>query len=114
VLEEPEHVTYESLSDDEIARIRALCDAASRAPWRAMVEGRDHTSGPSFVMIGPPDHRQVDMYVTIDSDPADAPDLDMIAAGRSYLPRLLDELSLKANEPLSDVEIARLRAVCEA
>jgi hypothetical protein len=54
------------------------------------VEGRDQWGGSSFVMIGPPDQRQGDMYVTPVSLLTGAADLDMIAAGRSYLPRLLD------------------------
>jgi hypothetical protein len=40
------------------------------------------------------------MYITRDSGPASAPDLDFIAAARNYLPRLIDE-------------IAELRRMCE-
>jgi hypothetical protein len=57
-----------------------------------MVEGRDHTSGDSFIMIGREDDRDEDMYVSRDSGPASAADLDFIAAARNYLPRLLDEI----------------------
>ena len=88
------------VNDAEIAELRRLCAAATPAPWRAMVEGRDHSAGDSFIMIGRDDDRDEDMYVTRDSGPASASDLDFIAAARNYLPRLIDE-------------IAELRRTCE-
>lgn len=80
------------LSNAELERLRELSDAGSREPWTAMVEGRDHTSGDSFVMIGREGDRDEDMYVSRDSGPAWAADLDLIAQARTYLPRLLDEI----------------------
>jgi hypothetical protein len=88
------------VSDAEIDELRLLCAQATPAPWRAMVEGRDHSAGDSFIMIGRDDDRDEDMYVTRDSGPASASDLDFIAAARNYLPRLIDE-------------IAELRRQCE-
>ena len=88
------------VSDAEIAKLRRLCASATPGPWRAMVEGRDHSAGDSFIMIGRDDDRDEDMYVTRDSGPASTSDLDFIAAARNYLPRLLDE-------------IAELRRKCE-
>jgi hypothetical protein len=58
-----------------------------------MVEGRDHTSGDSFIMIGSEDNHAEDMYVTRDSRPASSADLDFIAAARNFLPCLLDEIT---------------------
>ncbi len=58
-----------------------------------MIEGRDHTSGDSFIMIGPSDDRDEDMYVTRDSGPASPADLDFIAAARDSIPRLLEEIN---------------------
>ncbi len=81
-----------SLTDAELDELRRLSEHAARAPWRAMVEGRDHTSGDSFIMIGREDDRAEDMYVSRESGPAPAADLDFIAAARNYLPRLLDEI----------------------
>jgi hypothetical protein len=80
------------LTNTELDQLRHLCDRAAPAPWRAMVEGRDHTSGDSFIMIGREDDRDEDMYVSRDSGPASSADLDFIAAARNYLPRLLDEI----------------------
>lgn len=80
------------LTDAEIHELRQLCERATPAPWRAMVEGRDHSSGDSFIMVGREDDRDEDMYVSRDSGPAAHTDLDFIAAARNYLPRLLEEL----------------------
>jgi hypothetical protein len=88
------------VSDAEIDELRSLCAHATPAPWRAMVEGRDHSAGDSFIMIGRDDDRDEDMYVTRDSGPASTSDLDFIAAARNYLPELIEE-------------IAELRRKCE-
>jgi hypothetical protein len=81
------------VSDTELDELRRLSAQAAPAPWRAMVEGRDHAAGDSFIMIGHDDDRDEDMYVTRDSGPASASDLDFIAAARNYLPRLIEELA---------------------
>lgn len=81
------------LTDAELDDLRRLSERVAPAPWRAMVEGRDHTSGDSFIMIGREDDRDEDMYVSRDSGPASSADLDFIAAARNYLPRLLDEIA---------------------
>lgn len=80
------------LTDEELSALQRLSEAASRPPWRAMVEGRDHTSGDSFIMIGPDDDRDEDMYVSRDSAPASETDLDFIATVRNAIPRLLEEI----------------------
>jgi hypothetical protein len=85
-------VTGKYLTDREIDELCQLCERATLAPWRAMAEGRDHTSGDSFIMVGREDDRDEDMYVSRDSGPATPGDLDFIAAARDFLPRLLDEL----------------------
>jgi hypothetical protein len=81
-----------SSSDEELAEIRQRCDAATPGPWRSMVEGRDHTSGDSFIMVGSGNDRGDDIYVTVGRRPAQAADLDFIAAARADVPRLLDEI----------------------
>jgi hypothetical protein len=80
------------ISDEELAAIQARADAASDGPWRSMVEGRDHTSGDSFIMIGEGASRSDDMYVFRETRPADAPDQDFIAHSRQDVPRLLAEI----------------------
>lgn len=80
----------ERLSDAELARLDQLLADASPAPWVASIEGRDHTSGEDVILIGDP--REEDMYVSRDSAPASAADLDLIAAARNSLPALIAEV----------------------
>lgn len=80
------------VSDFELLALRELVAGASEGPWRAMIEGRDHESGDSFIMIGSGDDRREDMYVFRDSTPAAAADLDFIATARNVVPKLLDEI----------------------
>lgn len=80
------------LTEELLSKLEALVERADPGPWRAMVEGRDHVSGDSFIMVGLPDDRREDMYVTRDSGPADAATLDLIAASATYLPILVQEL----------------------
>jgi hypothetical protein len=80
------------LSDDEFDELEALTAGASGAPWRAFVEGRDHTSGDDFIRVGEGETREEDMYVSRGMRPASAADLDFIAAARNYIPRLIAEV----------------------
>jgi hypothetical protein len=79
------------LSTEELLSLADLCRRASGAPWQAVIEGRDQTSGSSFIMVGPEDDRADDMYVSRDAGPASVEDLGFIAAARNYLPRLVEE-----------------------
>lgn len=80
------------ISDEELDRLQKLSDRCDPGPWTAIVEGRDQMSGDSFIQTGADDDRTEDIYVTRDSGPADAPYLDLIAAARTYLPVLIDEV----------------------
>lgn len=81
-----------ALTDQELDNLERLSDCCDPAPWKAMVEGRDHLSGDSFIQVGMDDDRGEDIYVTRDSGPAAAPFLDLIAASRTYLPQLIKEV----------------------
>lgn len=80
------------LTDDELARLDNLLAEGSPSPWTAFVEGRNHDSGSSFIMVGPQDGREDDMYVTRECSPAPASDLDLISEARTQLPRLIAEI----------------------
>jgi hypothetical protein len=71
------------MTDQELDQIRARCDRASPGPWKAWIEGRDHTSGSSFVQTGGND---IEMTGATDAD------YDFIAAARQDIPRLLEEV----------------------
>jgi hypothetical protein len=81
-----------TLSSEELDRLELLSERCDPPPWKAMVEGRDHFSGASFIQVGVDDDRGEDIYVTRDSGPADASFLDLIAAARTYLPLLIAEV----------------------
>jgi hypothetical protein len=71
------------MSEDEIARLEALCAAASPAPWISFVEGREHDSGSSFIQTPAGD---------IELSGATTSDQDFIAAARSGVPSLVAEV----------------------
>jgi hypothetical protein len=68
--------------DEELDAIRARCDEATPPPWRSLVEGRDHTSGSSFIMRGKGTSRHEDIELT----GATVPDQDFIAHARQDPP----------------------------
>lgn len=77
------------MNEDELLRIKALCDAATVAPWKSYVEGRDHTSGSNFIMTGSENNRGED----IELSGATVADQDFIASARQDIPNLLAELT---------------------
>jgi hypothetical protein len=76
------------LSLEEIREIQSRCDRASQGPWTSMIEGRDHSSGSSFIMTGTPTQRGPD----IELSGASSDDQDFIAHARQDVPRLLEEV----------------------
>lgn len=83
------HKQHKALSDLELEAIRRRCDGATPGPWRSFVEGRDHTSGSSFIMTGSGNNRGND----IELSGATTADQDFIAHARQDIPRLLDEIA---------------------
>lgn len=81
------------LSEEELDSIRSRANAARLGIWRSFVEGRDHTSGSSFIQVGEGEHRGTDIELI----GATTADQDFIAASRQDVPKLLDEIeALKA------------------
>jgi hypothetical protein len=76
------------MTSEELDEIEARCGRASPGPWRSMIEGRDHTSGSSFIMTGPPGARGED----IEPGRATDDDQDFIAHARQDVPRLVAEV----------------------
>ena len=77
---------------EEIDKIRARSNAARSGPWLSIVEGRDQTSGSSFIMIGEGNHRDEDLYLTGDDRSVPVADYDFIANARQDIPFLLAEI----------------------
>lgn len=81
-------VSFIVLTEEYLDEIERRIQAASPGPWRSYVEGRDHYSGSSFIMTGPPEHRGEDIELL----GATAADQDFIAHARVDLPNLLTEV----------------------
>jgi len=71
------------ITRNELEAMRARCTAATPAPWQAFVEGRDHTSGSSFIRTGGKD---IELFGATEEDH------DFIAHARQDLPRLIEEV----------------------
>lgn len=71
-----------------LTEVRERVDKATLGPWVSYIEARDHTSGDSFIMRGPQENRQDDLYLT----GATEADQDFIAHARQDIPILLDEI----------------------
>lgn len=53
----------DELADDELELIETRAERATVGTWRAFVEGRDHSSGDTFIQTGATDDESSDMYV---------------------------------------------------
>ncbi len=73
----------EQLSPDLLIDMEHRCTQATPGPWKSYIEGRDHSSGDSFIMTGGDD-----IYLT----GAFADDQDFIANARQDLPTLIAEV----------------------
>src|SRR5947207_15912769 len=81
------------LTDAELNAMEARAAAATPGPWQSFVEGRDFSGGDDVICTG-----GRDLYVRHSPwrdqpvGPADAADLDFIAAARQDIPRLVREV----------------------
>lgn len=71
------------MKDTEIKQIQERCERATKGPWISFVEGRDHTSGCSFIRTAGND---------IELTGASADDQDFIAHARQDIPALIEEI----------------------
>ena len=76
------------VTPEDLGRIKALVRAARPSPWVSYVEGRDHISGSSFIMVGEGDSRCEDMEFSGVSHG----DQDFIASARQDVPNLIAEV----------------------
>jgi hypothetical protein len=80
------------LDDETLTRLIDLSDRVDPPPWRSMAEGRDHSAGDTFIMVGSEDDRLEDLYLSRDSGPADTTIHDLVAEARNALPLLIGEI----------------------
>lgn len=76
------------LDAQSLQAMKRRCAEARPGPWRSFVEGRDHTSGSSFIMVGEPENRGAD----IELSGATPEDQDFIAHARQDVPILIEEI----------------------
>ena len=76
------------ISEQEILKIIERYNKARPGPWTSFIEGRDHQSGSSFIMIGQGLNRGGD----IELFGATTDDQDFIAHARQDIPTLIDEV----------------------
>jgi hypothetical protein len=76
------------LSENRLREIEIRAQQATAAPWKSYVEGRDHTSGSSFIMTGTPENRGED----IELSGATIADQDFIASARQDIVDLVNEV----------------------
>ena len=81
---------FEHISDQEFDRIEERARMAASGPWSSFVEGRDHTSGSSFIQTPASD---------IELLGASIADQNFIAHARDDIPRLLAEIRRFRNHP---------------
>lgn len=76
------------MTKSELGKILARCNKAQSGPWKAFVEGRNHTSGSDFIMTGVGSNRGDD----IELSSATISDYDFIASARQDVPNLVNEV----------------------
>jgi hypothetical protein len=94
----------DELDDAELQTIESRVRAATEGPWWSWVEGRDGTSGDTFIGRGPKGARRTDLYLSTD-EPGHSitpEDHDFIAHARQDVPRLVAEVR-RLRDRLNDV-----------
>lgn len=81
----------EGLSEEELQAIEERANATTPGPWVSYFEGRDHTSGESFIQAA-----TQDLYLHAEDYKGGGghfcADLDFIAHARQDVPRLIAEV----------------------
>lgn len=76
------------MTEDELNEIERKWSASQKGPWKAFIEGRDHQSGSSFIMVGDEDNRSEDIELIN----ATKEDYDFIASAKQDIPKLIAEI----------------------
>lgn len=76
------------IEENELKKIEERCKSSQSGPWKAYIEGRDHSSGSSFIMTGNESNRGEDIEML----GATIEDYDFIANSKQDIPILIDEI----------------------
>lgn len=75
------------MNDIELEKILEVCNKATKGPWESLIEGRDFTSGSSFIKTGETENEYDIEFIKIRDE-----DQDFIAMARNVIPVLIDEI----------------------
>ncbi len=81
------------ISEEELDKILNRCKSTQKGPWKAYIEGRDHTSGSNFIKTGQGKERGED----IEFYGASIEDIDFMAQAKQDIPRLIKEIKRLKN-----------------
>ena len=76
------------MTEKQLKAIEFRVNQTQNAPWKAFIEGRDHSSGSNFIMTGTGENRQSDIELL----GATESDYDFIANARQDIPNLIKEI----------------------
>jgi hypothetical protein len=76
------------MNKEELNKIEERLNKAQKGVWKAYIEGKDHSSGSSFIMTGIGTERGND----IELFGATEADYDFIANAKQDIPKLITEL----------------------
>ncbi|MBV7270742.1 hypothetical protein [Winogradskyella luteola] len=76
------------IDEKELKEIEKRCKYSTRGPWKAYIEGRDHSSGSHFIMTGDENDRGEDFEI----EGARVDDYIFIANAKQDIPKLIDEI----------------------
>jgi hypothetical protein len=76
------------MTEEELNKIEVRANKAQKGSWKAYIEGRDHTSGSSFIMTGESVERgnDIELFGATESD------YDFIANAKQDIPNLIAEI----------------------
>ncbi len=77
------------INEQELVEIEKRCKHSTQGPWKAYIEGRDHTSGSHVIITGV---KSGDYGEAFEIDGARADDYDFIANAKQDIPRLIEEI----------------------
>jgi len=82
------------MTEKDLFEIEQKCNRATKGPWKSIIEGRDQTSGSSFISTS-----DEDIYV---SNPTTNNNQDFIASAKQDIPRLIAEIRKLKNELIAN------------
>nr|WP_299073817.1 hypothetical protein [uncultured Allomuricauda sp.] len=76
------------LSEQQLVEIEKRCNSGTKGPWKAYIEGENHTSGSHFIMTGIDNERGEDLEI----DGALIEDYIFIANAKQDVIQLIQEI----------------------